>query len=658
MVAAQVSTGETEIGETRVAHSGIAVEAVLSALSEQMASALDTEFVIIAQQQPPSREVVYVVASYIDGRAGETARLLVAGTPWQEAAATEVWVCAGDLATYGSLHPQLAGIPVASCLIVCLRDGTSMPRGFIAVLSRRLFTNIEALSSSLKAYGRRVLAALPGNEGGEVQLAATLDATSRELTLLRTLIRTLDQDDRAPLDEWLREVADIVRRFWPDRHVAAVRIRLGSFVSTSGDLGENQGHHRLVFVTVNGDLGSIELAHTMNAPVGRSELLETIAAMLKRAVNRRHVAQAWRHSEARYRSVVEHQSDMVCRYRADTTLTFVNYAYCRFFGKSRESLIGVRFINLIPEDDRPAAMAQIEALVRGDQPPMIEHAVTRPDGSIGRHQWFNAAIVSPDGRIEEFQAIGRDITDRWRAEEVLRTKEARLREAYQRIRSLAQRLIVVQEDERSGIARDLHDDIGQQLAAVTIELSAIEQRLKKREDVAAAVVRVRRIASDLADKVRHTSHMLHPGVLKHAGLAAALASHCDTIVAQHQVRVTFEPHGTFDGVTNDIALCVYRVAQQALHNVVTHAHATQARVTLTRRDDTIELVVADNGRGFDPTKARARGMGLMSIEERINLAGGTMIIDSTEGGGSTLRVGLPLRPVSTPSSRSELTPLV
>ena len=657
MVASPPVSGEGKIGEKRVAASGIAVDAVLSALSEQIASALDTEFVIIAQQQPPSREVVYVVASHIDGRSGERARLLVAGTPWQEAATTEVWVCTRDLATYESLHPQLAGIPVASCLIVCLRDSTSTLRGFIAVLSRRPFTNIEALSSSLKAYGTQVLAALPGHEHGEVRLAATLDATSRELTLLRTLIRTVDQDDRAPLEERLRDVADIVRRWWPDRHVSAVRVRLGSFVSTSGDLRDDQAHHRLVFVTVNGDLGSIELARTVNAPGGRSELLEMIADMLKRAVNRHHVALAWRHSEARYRSVVEHQSDMVCRYRADTTLTFVNYAYCRFFGKSRESLIGVRFINLIPEGDRPAALAQIDALVRGEQPPMIEHAVTRPDGTLGRHQWFNIAIVAPDGRIEEFQAIGRDITDRWQAEEVLRRKEARLTEAYQRIRSLAQRLIVVQEDERSGIARDLHDDIGQQLAAVTIELSAIEQRLKKREEVIGAIVRVRRIASDLADKVRQTSHMLHPGVLKHAGLAAALASHCDAIVAQHQVRVAFEPHGTFDGVANDVALCVYRVAQQALHNVVRHAHATQAHVTLTRRNDTIELVVADNGRGFDPAKARARGMGLMSIEERVNLAGGTMIIDSTEGGGSILRVGVPLNPATAPS-RSELTPLV
>jgi len=129
-------------------------------------------------------------------------------------------------------------------------------------------------------------------------------------------------------------------------------------------------------------------------------------------------------------------------------------------------------------------------------------------------------------------------------------------------------------------------------------------------------------------------------------------------VAQHQVRVTFEPVGSFDGVASDVALCVYRVAQQALHNVVTHARASQAHVMLTRHEETIELTVADNGRGFDPVKARARGIGLMSIEERVSLAGGSTTVDSTEGGGSTLRVEIPLTPATASPARSELTPLV
>ncbi len=101
---------------------------------------------------------------------------------------------------------------------------------------------------------------------------------------------------------------------------------------------------------------------------------------------------ALRQSEQRYRSVVEHQSDLVCRYLPDTTLTFVNEAYCRFFGKRREELIGRRFIELIPEAERPAALKHVASLLRGGEPRIYEHNVLLPDGSLGRQQWIDHAI--------------------------------------------------------------------------------------------------------------------------------------------------------------------------------------------------------------------------------------------------------------------------
>jgi len=176
----------------------------------------------------------------------------------------------------------------------------------------------------------------------------------------------------------------------------------------------------------------------------------------------------------------------------------------------------------------------------------------------------------------------------------------------------------------------------------TIELSVIEQQLRDRPDLTPKIARLRQVAAELAEKVRQTSHALHPGVLKHAGLEAALASHCDTVASQHGIAVSFEPHGRFDDVTHDLALCLYRAAQQALRNVVTHAEATRATVTLVRLDETIELVVDDDGRGFDPAKAHVSGIGLMSIEERVTVVGGTVIIDSTRGGGSRLQIHVPV----------------
>src|SRR5262249_15952087 len=157
--------------------------------------------------------------------------------------------------------------------------------------------------------------------------------------------------------------------------------------------------------------------------------------------------------------------------------------------------------------------------------------------------------------------------DRWRAEEALRQKETSLREAYERIRSLAHRLMLAQEAERTEIARDLHDDISQQLAALGIGLSLLENRVPAQGQLRDEGIKLRQAPSALAERVRHVSHALHPGVLKHAGLHAAIASHCEAVAVQHPFLVRFESRGNFHDISPDVALCLYRATQQALRNV-------------------------------------------------------------------------------------------
>jgi two-component system sensor histidine kinase UhpB len=156
--------------------------------------------------------------------------------------------------------------------------------------------------------------------------------------------------------------------------------------------------------------------------------------------------------------------------------------------------------------------------------------------------------------------------------------------------------MLAQEAERTEIARDLHDDVGQQLAALEIGLSLLETRTDGNGDIRDEVTRLRQMTSALAEKVRHVSHSLHPGVLHHAGLSAAISSHCETIADQHPFLVTFETRGTFADVPDDVALCLYRAAQQALRNVAMHADARQVRVSLARAGHQVELTITDDGR--------------------------------------------------------------
>ncbi len=479
-----------------------------------------------------------------------------------------------------------------------------------------------------------------------LNLISDLGMRVRELTLLHDVTRILQRDDLASVCDWLGEIAQAIRRSWPYPGEIDVRAELGTFeVAHTGPVA-HPVRHRAEFVVADGRSGAIEVGYAQHDagaahPSTRSALLDDLTEMFRIAVDRRLVMAALRQSEQRYRSVVEHQSDLVCRYLPDTTLTFVNDAYCRFFGKRREDLIGRRFIELIPDADRPAALLHVEMVLQGGSPTINEHNVLLPDGIMGRQQWIDHAIRSANGQVEELQGIGRDITDRWRAEETLRDKENSLHEAYVRIRSLAHQLMLAQEAERTEIARDLHDDVSQQLAALGIGLSLIEGRVHDAEFVHEEVTRLREVAIGLAEKVRHVSHELHPGILQHSGLKSAIASHCDTTASQHQFLLQFDARGSFNDVPADVALCLYRAAQQALRNVAMHANASQVWVSLVRADDRIELTIADNGRGFDTSGGRTRGLGLLSIEERVHLVNGEFSITSRTGGGSRLHISAP-----------------
>ncbi len=142
---------------------------------------------------------------------------------------------------------------------------------------------------------------------------------------------------------------------------------------------------------------------------------------------RKHAERALRKSEARYRAIVKDQTELICRFLPDTTLTFVNEAYCQYFGKDPQELIGKSFMPLIPDDDRERVRSHFASLSRDNPVATHEHRVVSPDGEIGWQQWTNRAILDQEGRLIEFQSVGRDITARKRAEKALRKSELQYR---------------------------------------------------------------------------------------------------------------------------------------------------------------------------------------------------------------------------------------
>jgi signal transduction histidine kinase len=237
------------------------------------------------------------------------------------------------------------------------------------------------------------------------------------------------------------------------------------------------------------------------------------------------------------------------------------------------------------------------------------------------------------------------VIERKRAEQTLRENERALHASYVRIRDLAGRLITAQEAERSRIAGDLHDDVNQQLAGLSIALSNVKRRLHDGGDatVQDELTGLQQRTIDLADVIRNLSHELHPGVLRHAGLVAALKGYCADVCRQHAIEVTFSAADGLDGIPQEVALCLYRVAQEALGNIAAHAGACKAHVNLGPTEDGLELVIADDGQGFNLVEARGRGgLGLVSLDERVRLVGGSLTINTEPQRGTEVRVQVPL----------------
>jgi signal transduction histidine kinase len=207
-------------------------------------------------------------------------------------------------------------------------------------------------------------------------------------------------------------------------------------------------------------------------------------------------------------------------------------------------------------------------------------------------------------------------------------------------RDLARRLIVSQEVERQRIARELHDDLSQKIALLNIEIEQLAQHLQG-GDTRARLRHLSLRAAEIATDVHNLSHELHPSKLQTLGLAAAIQSMCRDVGRQFGIDVAFTADALPESIDPNVSLCLYRIAQEALHNVARHSHARQAAIRLACDGEMLSLQIADSGIGFD-SRAHPAGLGLVSMRERVALAKGRLVIHTAPGGGVRIGVRVPL----------------
>ena len=351
-------------------------------------------------------------------------------------------------------------------------------------------------------------------------------------------------------------------------------------------------------------------------------------AMVCDITERKLAEEAIKESEQRFRLVADSAPVMIWMSGLDKRTTYFNRPWLDFTGQSEADLQSGLAGIVHPEDYSKCN----DIYCRGfdqRQPFAKECRLKRHDG---QYRWMldiGVPRFHEDGSFAGYIGSCVDITEQKLAEEALS--------------SISRRLIDAQEQERSRIARELHDDISQRLALVAVGLDRQRGDLRSTtREMRSAMGKAIKQISDIVSDVHMMSHRLHSSKLDTVGLAAAAAGFCRELSKQQNVEVDFQCDGIARELPEAIALCMFRVLQEALHNAVRHSGAKHFKVSLAKCTNQIALTICDEGRGFNPAEAlKGSGLGLASMIERVKLVGGELLIDAGPKRGTTIRASVP-----------------
>lgn len=250
----------------------------------------------------------------------------------------------------------------------------------------------------------------------------------------------------------------------------------------------------------------------------------------------------------------------------------------------------------------------------------------------------NALVTEISERIETEHSLRK-------SEAVLQANQRELQQSREDLRALAGQLLTAQEEDRRRISRDLHDDINQRLAMLSMDLRQAE---KDKSSDAQSLRSTIRLVSDqltaISDDVRQMAYRFHPSILDDLGLVKAIRRQIDDFSARTGSKVSYVHRDPATALPAELAICLYRIVQESLSNIARHAHASHVEVELICEDDLVSLSVHDDGTGFDQTQLSRAGahLGLLSMRERVRLAKGRFEIDSTPSRGTHIHVEVPL----------------
>jgi two-component system, NarL family, sensor histidine kinase UhpB len=386
-------------------------------------------------------------------------------------------------------------------------------------------------------------------------------------------------------------------------------------------------------------VGISELHARLNSALRIKELQDKLLKkkkLLEHEVKERTVALS--KSESRYKAIVDNIPAFICRFLPENyRFTFVNNSFCDYFGLSRKKLLAQSFYDLVSEAEYNQLVLSVRLLTKNNPYRTYERMINTPKGKRWQ-RWTDQAIFDEKDNIIEFQSIGEDITDSKNAEVELNRSKVLLQ-------ALSSHLLTVREEERKIIAREIHDELGQNLTAIKMDIYWLSKRFtNEQKSLLERLYSMIKLVDSTIESVQRISSELRPRMLDELGFLEAI----DWQIKEFQkhtgikCRVTSMPSAVV--IDQERSIAVFRILQELLTNISRHANAKKVIINLIIENENLILVVTDNGIGIkDDAVYTSNSLGILGIRERANHFGGQITIEGRPSKGTRVKLIIPMK---------------
>ncbi|MEK9141184.1 MAG: PAS domain S-box protein [Nitrospirota bacterium] len=380
-----------------------------------------------------------------------------------------------------------------------------------------------------------------------------------------------------------------------------------------------------------------------------AELMRSNERLQTEITERKRTEDSLRMVEARQRMLLRSTPVVIysCKVTGDYGVTFISENVVEQLGYRPEDFTANSefWVNHIHPDDRSGIVADLSNIFDSDRH-VHEYRFLRKDGT---YRWLldEVRVVRNEaGAPQEMIGFQIDISRRMQVEEALRQQQLELQRSQAELQDLTSKLLTAQDNERQRIARDLHDDFSQRLAALVLDVASLQRHPPLLPElIGKALEPVREELKQLSDDLHNLAYRLHPSLLRHVGLQATIEDHIHKAIERTGLRITLKAKNFPGAIPLDWSTCLFRVFQESLQNIVKHAKATEVLVKLSESSKGVGLSVIDNGKGFDANdkSSHQKGLGLTSMRERLRLLNGFLNIHSRSADGTKVCAWIPFQ---------------